>query len=128
MPENYPQSERSIKPTIPDLFPAGLAETGKKRVEDAIKLQTELFKYLQEVNRNWLARMKTEASMASEFSAKFAAARSIPETGAVCQEWANRHIELMAEDAKRLVGDTEKFMEAGAHILGNGWAGASPKR
>jgi hypothetical protein len=50
-------------------------------------------------------------------------ARSIPETGAVYQEWANRHIELLAEDAKRLVADTEKFMEAGAHLLGNGWAG-----
>jgi hypothetical protein len=123
MPENFPQTERSTKSTIPELFPAGLAETGKKRVEDMIKLQAELFKYFQEVNRNWLARMQTEATLASELSAKLAAARSIPETGAACQAWANRHIQLMAEDAKRLVADTEKFMETGAHMLGNGWAG-----
>jgi hypothetical protein len=118
---NPSQTEKSTKSTIPDLFPAGLAETGKKRVEGIIKLQVELFKYFQEANRNWLARMQTEAGLTSEFSAKLAAARSIPETGAVCQEWANRHIELLAEDAKRLVADTEKFMETGAQVLAQGW-------
>jgi hypothetical protein len=122
MPENHPQTKGYTTPAMPDLFPAGLAESGKKRVQDMINLQAELFKYFQEANRNWFARMQTEAALASKFSAKLAAARSIPETGAVCQEWANRHIELLAEDAKRLVADTEKVMETGARVFANGWA------
>ena len=111
-----------MMPATPNLFPAGLAESGKKRVQDIINLQSELFKYFQEANRNWFARMQTEAALASKFSAKLAAARSVPETGAVCQEWANQHIELLAEDAKRLVADTEKVVETGARVFANGWA------
>jgi len=122
MPENHPQTESYATPTIPDLFPAGFAESGKKRVQDMINFQAELFRYFQEANRNWFARMQSEAALASKFSAKLASARSIPETGAVCQEWANRHIELLAEDAKRLVADTEKVMERGARVFANGWA------
>jgi hypothetical protein len=119
MPENNPQTE-SLPPTL-DLFPTGLAENGKKRVQDLINLQAELFKYFQEANQNCFARMQTEVALASKFSAKLAAARSIPETGAACQEWANRHIELLAEDAKRLVADTEKVLETGARVFANGW-------
>ena len=90
MAQNDPQAERSIKSTTLDLFPAAFAETGKQRVEDMINFQTELFRYLQETNQKWLARMQSEAVMASEFVTKLAAARSFPETAAVCQEWTNR--------------------------------------
>jgi hypothetical protein len=120
MPESHPQTENL--PLMPDLFPAGFTESGKKRVRDLINLQAELFKYCQEANQNWFARMQTEVALASKFSTKLAAARSIPETGAACQEWANRHIELLAEDAKRLVADTEKVFETGVRVFANGWA------
>ena len=128
MPQNDPQAERSTKSTTLDLFPAALAETGKQRVEDMIKLQAELFEYLQEMNRDWFARMQSEAVMASEFITKLAAARSFPETAAVCQEWTNRCTELLAQDGQRLFADTKKMMEAGARVLANGRSGSPEAR
>jgi hypothetical protein len=88
-----------------------------------IDLQTELFQYLQETNQKWFARMQSEAAMAFELATKLAAARSLPDTAAACQEWTNRHLELLAQDGQRLFADTKKMMEAGAQVLANGWAG-----
>ena len=128
MPQNNPQAERSAKSKTLDVFPAAFAETGKQRAEDMISFQTELFQYLQEANQKWFARMQSEAAMASEFATKLAAARSIPETATIYQEWANRRIELLSQDGTCLFTDTKKMMEAGARMLGNGWAGGPDAR
>ena len=128
MPQDDTQAERPAKSMTLDLFPAALAETGKQRVEDMIKLQAELLEYLQEANQKWLARMQSEAAMASEFATKLAAARSFPETATVCQEWTNRRIELLAQDGQRLFADTKKMMEAGARVLANGRSGSPEAR
>lgn len=122
MGQNDPQAESLAHPQRPDLFPAVLADTGK-RAEDMIKLQTELFRYLQETNEKFVRRMQSEAALASEFATKLAASRSFPETAAACQEWTNRHIELLAQDRQCLFADGKKIMEAGARVLGNGWSG-----
>lgn len=108
----------------PELSPTGIAEASKKHVEDVINLQTELFKYLQDVNRSWFDHMQSEAALASEFANKLAAARTIPQTASAYQEWANRRIELLAQDGRNLLADTEKFMETGARVFSNGWPGA----
>ena len=128
MAQNDPQAERSIKSPTLDLFPAAFAQTGKQRVEDMIELQAEFFNYLQEMNRDWFARMQSEAVMASEFGTKLAAARSFPETVTVCQESTNRRIELLAQDGQRLFADTKKMMEAGARVLANGRSGSPEAR
>ncbi len=88
-----------------------------------ISLQAELFKYLEETNQNWSTRMQSEAAMVSEFATKLASARSFSETAAACQEWTDRHIELLAKDSQHLFADTKKLMEAGAQVLANSWAG-----
>ncbi len=102
---------------------AAVAESGNKRVEDLINFQIELFKYLQEVNQDWLAHMQSEAGMASEFASKLAAARSMPEAAAAYQQWASRRIELLAEDGKRLFADTQKLTEIVARAFVNGQTG-----
>jgi hypothetical protein len=127
MPMNDTQAEKSTKSTQPNLFTTGLAEMGKKRVEDVLNLQTELVTYLQEVNRNWLEHMQSETTIASEFANKLSAARSLPDVATAWQEWANRHMELLAQDGRHLLADTEKFMETGARVFGNGWVPANPE-
>ena len=59
--------------------------------------------------------------MASEFSAKLTAARSIPDVATACQEWTSRHMEMAAEDAKRIFADGQKMAETGARLLSSGW-------
>jgi hypothetical protein len=39
---------------------------------------------------------------------------------AAYQEWASRRFEMMAEDGKHLLADTQKLMEAATRLLPNG--------
>jgi hypothetical protein len=122
MPQSGPQAERPTKATASRLFPPGLAEAGKKGVEDMIDLPSEVFDYLQEVNRHWFTHLQSEAGIVSEFATKFTAARSLPEIAALYGEWAKRRMELFAEDGQRFLADTDKLMEASARVLADGWA------
>ena len=103
------------------LIPPEFAAMGKKRLEELVAMQTGLLEKLQEVNRDWFDRMQSEAALASEFTAKLTAARSIPETATVYQEWGSRRMEMAVEDGKRLFADGQKFVETGARLLSNGW-------
>jgi hypothetical protein len=107
----------STKPTLPNANPAELAEMGKKQVEAMIDVQKEFINAIEEVNREWAARVKAEQDLATEFAGKLTAARSIPETAAICQEWMSRRMELFAEDSRRLVADIQKFTMATARVL-----------
>ena len=123
MPQNEPQTQKAAQSTTkPSQTLTAFAETGKERTEQMFKLQAEFSKYLQEANKTWLARLQSEASLASQLASELAAARSIPETTTAWQHWTKRRIELFAEDSRRLLADAEKLMETGGRMLGNGWA------
>jgi hypothetical protein len=104
-----------------NLTPSEFAAMGKKGLEELIAMQTELFEKLQEMNRNWIERMQSEAALASEFTNKLTAARSIPETATACQDWAKRRMEMSSEHAKRLMADGQKVFQTGTRMLTNGW-------
>jgi Phasin protein len=116
-----PPDPLTERPTASDLFPANLAEAGVKRVEDVVSLQKQLVTYLQDVNRNFLEHMQSEAAVASEFGGRLAGARSMPDVVAAWQEWTNRRMELLAQDGRQVLEETEKLMEAGARVFANGW-------
>lgn len=115
------ENERVEKSALPYPAPAEFAAMGKKRIEEFSKAQTELLDKLQETNRHWIERVQSEANLASDFAARLSAARSIPDAIAACQEWSSRRFEMMAEDGKHLLADTQKFMETSARLLSNGW-------
>jgi len=116
--ESYTDREKSL---LPNLISLEFATMGKKRIEDFVNMQTELFENLQEANRHWLERVQSEATLASEFATKLTATRSISDAMTTCQEWTSRQIEMMAEDSKLLVADTQRFMQTGVRLLPNGW-------
>ncbi len=122
MAQRESHSEPPEKFSPAHLTSAELAAMGKKRIEELFGAQTELLEKLEESNRQWFKRAESEAKLASEFTSKLTAARSIPDALTACQEWGSRRFELMAEDGKHLVADAQKFMEAGARLLANGWS------
>jgi hypothetical protein len=85
-------------------------------------VQTELFERFQAANKRWLDRAQAEASLASELVSKLSSARSIPDAMKAYQDWGTRRFEMMAEDAKHIMDDAQKFMQTGAHMLTNGFA------
>ena len=88
---------------------------------ELVGVQTEVLRQFQEAAHIWVKHMQMEADLASEFSAKLATARSIPETATSLQEWAQRRTELFAQDSQRLMHDGQKFMELGQRLLSMGW-------
>jgi hypothetical protein len=117
--ESY--AERTEGFAAPNLliFPE-MAEMGKKRVENLFDAQRELLNKLQETNRQWFDRIQLEAKIASDYANKVMVARSIPDAMTAYQEWANRQLEMTAEDAKHLFADGQKFVEAGTRLMSNG--------
>ena len=113
-------TEQTEKSSLPNLIPAEFAAMGKKRFDELVAMQTERLEKLQELNRNWFDRMQAEVTLASEFAAKLTAARSIPEFATAYQDWASRHMEMAAEDAKRIFADSQKLAEMGTRLFFNG--------
>jgi hypothetical protein len=101
--------------------PAEFAATGMKRFGEFTKAQTEQLNNFQETNRQWLERVQAEANLASELISKLTAARSIPDAMSAYQEWGSRRLEMIAEDTKHLMDNTQKFMQTSARLIANGW-------
>ena len=93
----------------------------KKRIDEFVDMQMELLDKLQETNRQWFDRAQSEANLASEFATKLTAARSVPDAMAACQEWTSQRFEMMAEDGKHFLLDSQKFMETGPRLMSSGW-------
>ena len=100
---------------------AEFAVMGQKRVEEFVKAQTEFLEELRKTNQQWLERAQFEANAGSEFASKLTSAHSIPEAITTCQEWTSRGFEMLAEDGKHLLADTQKFVEMGTHLLSSSW-------
>ena len=115
-----PQQESYIDRAETLLSPE-VVTMGKQCIEEFFNVQTELLERLQETNQHWLERVQSEVALASKFAAKLTAAHSVPEAMTTCQEWTGRHIEMIADDSKLLVADTQRFMETGARLLWNDW-------
>jgi Phasin protein len=118
-------AERTEKSAAPNLMFPEMAEMGKKRLEDFVDVQRELLNKLQETNRQWLDRMQYEVKVSSDCANKVVSARSIPDAMTAWQEWANRQLEMMAEDAERLFDDGQKFIEVSTHLLPRGGISAT---
>jgi hypothetical protein len=118
MAEREGYAERTERSAAPNLlvFPE-MAEMGKKRIENFVDAQRELLNQVQETNRQWFDRMQSEAKVASDYANKVMVARSVPDAMTAYQEWANRQLEMTAEDAKRFFADGQKFIEASTRLL-----------
>lgn len=93
----------------------------KERLDGFIKVQTECLEELRKTNKHWFDRAQTEASLTCDLASKLTAARSFPETMTAYREWVNRRMEMMAEDGKYLLADTQKIMQTSARLLSNVW-------
>ena len=101
--------------------PLEFAVIGKRYVDELGKAQVELVGKLQEMNRQWLDRMNTEANLTSEFTSKLTSARSVPEAMTACQDWTSRRLEMIAEDGQHILDDAQKIATTGARLLSNAW-------
>jgi hypothetical protein len=116
MAQNKLHAEHSEKSPTPGLVSAELADVGKEQIEAFGNAQAALLEEFQETNKRWLAHLQVEASLASEFATKLAAARSIPEAVTACQEWNGRQFEMMAQEGKHLLAAGVRFLSIGHRV------------
>lgn len=105
--------------------PRELAEMGRQRLEATVQTQHDYFDKLQEMNREWLARLQSEVDLTTDISGKLTTARSLPEVTTAVQHWAGRKMAIFAEDGRRFIADSQKLIEIGARLFSNGRSGAS---
>ena len=84
------------------------------------RFQAELLEKIQEANRHWLARVQAETTLAVEFAAKMAAARSFPDAASVYQEWASRQLKFAVEDARYAISTGQALTDMGSRLLQGG--------
>jgi hypothetical protein len=121
MAQQESQKARFGNALLLNQIPLDLAEMTKKRIEAFANAQTELWERFQETNKHWLDRMQEEAKLASEFVSKVSSARSIPDAMTACQDWGSHRLKIMADDTMHALDDTQKILQAGARLVGNGW-------
>jgi hypothetical protein len=121
MTQQESQKARSGNALPLNQIPLDLAEMTRKRIEAFANAQTELWERFQGTNKHWLDRMQEEAKLASEFVSKVSSARSIPDAMTACQDWGSHRLKMMADDAMHALDDTQKILQAGARLIGNGW-------
>jgi hypothetical protein len=81
------------------------------------RFQAELLGMIQDVNRHWLERVQSEATLAAEFATKMTSARSFPESATIYQEWARRQLKLAAEDASYAISTGQALIDMGSRLL-----------
>lgn len=105
------ESEQMEESSPSDLNPTEITALGAERSEEFVDVQTEFSNSLREKSQRWLNRVQSEANLTSEFLSKLTAAR----------------LEMMAEDGRDLLADTQKLMERNARGMFNGWLSGRPR-
>jgi hypothetical protein len=85
---------------------------------------SELFNTLQEMSRDWMARATAEVELGLKMSKKLTAAHSVPDAVTAYQEWLSEEMSARAEDARLLMSNGQKLMDASSRFLSSGWTNA----
>ena len=93
---------------------------GTRQFESLMEVHKKLLDTFEQLQRERLARTMEEAKLASEFAAKVASARSIPDIMAIYQQWISKCEELIAEDGRQFLNDSQRVANAALRLLSNG--------
>jgi hypothetical protein len=86
---------------------------------------SEFLNALQEMGRDWMGRATAEVELSVKLSKKLTTAHSVPDAVAAYQEWLSEEMNARAEDARLLMSNGQKFMDASSRLLSNSWTSAS---
>ena len=86
---------------------------------------SEFFNALQEMSRDWMGRAPAEVELSLKLSKKLTDAHSVPDAITAYQEWLSEEMNARAEDARLLMSNGQKFMDATSRFLSSGWTNAN---
>jgi hypothetical protein len=86
---------------------------------------SEFFNALQEMSRDWMGRATAEVELGLKLSKKLTAAHSVPDAITAYQEWLSEEMNARAEDARLLMSNGQKIMDASSRLLSSSWTSGS---
>ena len=86
---------------------------------------SEFVNTLQEMSRDWMTRARAEVELSLKLSKRLTEAHSVPDAVAAYQEWLNEEMGARAEDARLLMSNGQKFMDASSRLLSRSWTSTS---
>lgn len=123
MAEQETRAGSSAALDMTKLTPAGLMEFGQEGIAAALEVQKEVSAAVEQASRVWADRLKAEAQLAQEFTAKLAASKSIPDAAQIYQEWLSRRMKLLFDDGQQLTADCQRLMGSFARALSSDMRG-----
>jgi hypothetical protein len=96
----------------------------EEKIDTIIGTQRELFEAMQDWNRDFLARINSEASLATEIGGKLISARTFSESSDACREWFRREMELLGKEQQHFLEASKKVAMASSQLLSNGLTNA----
>ena len=122
MPKEGISSDRFSDPMVSKTTQAQFAESGKKIGEAALQAQNELFKAVEQMGRELVSCATAEVEISLKLSKRLTAAHSVPDALAAYQEWLSEGMSTRAENARRLMTNSQKFMDTSTRLFSNGWS------
>ena len=81
-----------------------------------------MFKALEEMGQEVMSCATAEVEIGLKLSKKLTAAHSVPDALAAYQEWLSEELSARAENARRLMTNSQKLMDTSTRLLSNGWS------
>jgi hypothetical protein len=78
---------------------------------------SEFFNALQEMSRDWMGRATAEVELGLKLSKRLTAAHSVPDAITAYQEWLSDEMNARAEDARLLMSNGQKIVDASSRLL-----------
>ena len=109
----------------PPLTAAEMAKAGQKQADAFVNSQGDMLKLFEQAQKDWMARVELERTLASELASKLTAAKSLPDIAQAYQEWMASRIKAMTEDSQKFFADSQKFMGSATRMFPSGWRGSA---
>jgi hypothetical protein len=85
---------------------------------DAFKaMQTEFTTLFEEAKRAYTDRIETEQKLTAELIANLSQAKTVADGAKLYQDWMAKHLQLWAEDGRKMVADAQKFYAASSRLM-----------
>jgi hypothetical protein len=114
---NLMSKDSSTKTPLPGFDFADVGKLGQKQADAFLDMQRQLWNLVEEANRSWVARAQLERDLASDLANQLSAAKTLPDVAKVYQDWAGRRLQVLADDNRRLVADSQKLMSAATQFF-----------
>lgn len=85
---------------------------------DALKaMQSEFSTLFEEAKRAYSDRIETEQKLTAELISNLSQAKTLTDGAKIYQDWVAKHMQMWAEDSRRMVSDAQRFYAATSRMM-----------